>query len=129
MAWQRDVNIIWVTAIVSKGTRMNGRLFCGGIFLWDWNFWFTSSFPLKRNCGSKASSEEGSYTVHSTYPNEHNGRQQWGRRSERDDIVPAACGPAIVGRVRHSLTHSTAPRNNEQQLCRVIARKKSRAGV
>jgi len=67
--------------------------------------------------------------IHSTYPNQHNGRPQWGRRSERDDMMPAACGRAIVGTTRHSLTHSTAPRNNEQQLFRVIARKKSRAGV
>jgi len=47
----------------------------------------------------------------------------------KDDMVRAACERAIVGRVRHSLTHSTAPRNNEEQLFWVIARKKSRAVV
>lgn len=59
MAWQRHVNIIWVTAIITEGTRMNGRLFCWVIFLWDWNFWFTSSNPLSRNRGSKARSRDG----------------------------------------------------------------------
>jgi hypothetical protein len=43
---------------------------------------------------------------YSTNPNQHNGRPQWGRRSEREDTVgTAACGQAIVGRVRHYLTH------------------------
>ena len=71
---------------------------------------------------------------YSTYLNQHNGRPQWGRRNGREDAVQsvegtAACGRGIVRRVRYSLPPSTALCNNGQQLFRVIARKKSRAGV
>lgn len=73
---------------------MNGRLFCWAIFLWDWNFWFTSSSPLTRNRGCKAYSEEGSYTQYVSEPAQWKATvraEEWKRRYGASCMLTGYC--------------------------------------